>query len=73
MNDLATRAGLVSSYDRRTRNPIWVAEHITAESLKMKGGDRKGSSFVEDDASKFPLLEKEERRGGSKGKTDEWY
>lgn len=53
VNDLATRAGLVSSYDRRTRNPIWVAEHITAESLKMKGGDRKGSSFVEDTASTF--------------------
>lgn len=51
VNDLATRAGLVSSYDRRTRNPIWVAEHITAESLKMKGGDRKGSVFMEDPES----------------------
>ncbi|TGZ77350.1 hypothetical protein EX30DRAFT_323669 [Ascodesmis nigricans] len=50
VNDLATRQALVSSFDRRTRNPIWVAEHITAASLKMHGGDRKHSQFLEDDA-----------------------
>ncbi|CAG8961820.1 hypothetical protein HYFRA_00013996 [Hymenoscyphus fraxineus] len=46
--DLATRAALVSSYDRRLRNPAWVAEHITPESLAISEGDRKHSSFVED-------------------------
>jgi endonuclease G len=48
VNDLATRASLVSSFDRRTKNPIWVAEHITPESLKTKDGDRGNSSFLED-------------------------
>ncbi|CUS09889.1 unnamed protein product [Tuber aestivum] len=48
VNDLATRAALVSSFDRRTRNPIWVAEHITPESLAAKEGDRNRSKFVED-------------------------
>ena len=48
VNDLATRAALVSSFDRRTRNPIWVAEHITPESVAAKEGDRNRSKFVED-------------------------
>jgi endonuclease G len=51
VNDLATRQALISSYDRRTRNPSWVVEHITAESLALKGGDRGHSQFVEDEAS----------------------
>lgn len=46
--DLATRNSLVSSYDRRTKNPFWVAEHITAASLKIQEGNRKGSAFLED-------------------------
>lgn len=46
--DLATRPSLVSSYDRRTRNPHWVVEHITPESLAIRQGDRKGSVFLED-------------------------
>lgn len=46
--DLATRPSLVSSYDRRTKNPHWVAEHITPESLARREGDRKGSTFIED-------------------------
>ncbi|KXH30936.1 DNA/RNA non-specific endonuclease [Colletotrichum salicis] len=46
--DLATRQGLVSSYDRRTRNPHWVVEHITPASLAQRDGDRKHSTFVED-------------------------
>ncbi|KAI5821031.1 hypothetical protein BZA77DRAFT_257265 [Pyronema omphalodes] len=50
VNDVAARAGLVSGYDRRTRNPAWVVEHITPESLAMKEGDRKNSQFVEDEA-----------------------
>ena len=48
VNDLAMRKSTTSSFDRRTRNPHWVAEHITAESLLMKNGDRKHSYFVED-------------------------
>lgn len=48
VNDLATRTALVSAFDRRTRNPIWVAEHITPESVAAKEGDRSRSKFVED-------------------------
>ncbi|KAJ6016190.1 Extracellular Endonuclease subunit A [Penicillium herquei] len=36
------------AYDRRTRNPAWVAEHITPQSVAMKNGDRKHSTFFED-------------------------
>jgi len=50
VNDLATRHSLVSSFDRRLRNPVWVAEHITPESLALKNADRKYSSFMEDEA-----------------------
>jgi endonuclease G, mitochondrial len=48
--DLATRPALVSSFDRRLRNPSWVAEHITAASLASPDGDRKHSVFLEDPA-----------------------
>lgn len=48
VNDLAARNSLISSYDRRTKNPFWVAEHITPASLKLQEGDRKGSAFLED-------------------------
>src|SRR5688572_5036010 len=43
VNDLRPAASLTSSYDRRTRNPAWVAEHITPESLAHKSADRKNS------------------------------
>ncbi|KAK1765644.1 hypothetical protein QBC33DRAFT_543498 [Phialemonium atrogriseum] len=46
--DLATRQALVSSFDRRLKNPHWVAEHITPASLAIRDGDRKHSTFVED-------------------------
>lgn len=46
--DLATRQALISSYDRRLRNPSWVAEHITPSSLASQDGDRKHSVFIED-------------------------
>lgn len=46
--DLKPASSLTSSYDRRTRNPAWVAEHITAESLSHNNADRKHSVFVED-------------------------
>lgn len=50
VSDMATRQALISSYDRRTRNPHWVAEHITPASLAQRQGDRKNSAFVEDPA-----------------------
>lgn len=46
--DLKPAASLTSSFDRRTRNPAWVAEHITPESLANNNADRKHSVFVED-------------------------
>ncbi|KAJ2906857.1 putative nuclease NUC1 precursor mitochondrial [Zalerion maritima] len=46
--DVSNRPSLVSSYDRRLRNPHWVVEHITPESLALRNGDRKHSSFLED-------------------------
>jgi endonuclease G, mitochondrial len=48
VTDLATKQALISSFDRRLRNPQWVAEHITPDSLGQSGGERKNSSFVED-------------------------
>ena len=48
VNDLRPANSLISAYDRRTRNPMWVAEHITPTSLAMKNADRKHSSFAED-------------------------
>ncbi|EPS41952.1 hypothetical protein H072_4096 [Dactylellina haptotyla CBS 200.50] len=50
INDIATRTAFLSVYDRRMRNPAWVAEHITAESLVGGKGDRKHSVFLEDTA-----------------------
>ncbi|KAK8194677.1 hypothetical protein HDK77DRAFT_148244 [Phyllosticta capitalensis] len=48
INDLRFANSLVSSHDRRTRNPHWVAEHITAASLELKNADRRHSQFFED-------------------------
>lgn len=64
--DLATRTALVSSYDRRLRNPHWVVEHITPASLSLRDGDRKHSVFVEDHAvpDKFRARLKDYFRSG---------
>ncbi|KAH9239082.1 nuclease [Colletotrichum chrysophilum] len=64
--DLAPREGLISSFDRRTRNPHWVVEHITPASLAQKGGDRKGSTFLEDPSvpEKFQAKLKDYFRSG---------
>ncbi|TEA16739.1 Mitochondrial nuclease [Colletotrichum sidae] len=64
--DLATRSGLVSSYDRRTRNPHWVVEHITPASLAQREGDRKNSAFLEDPSvpEKFQAKLKDYFRSG---------
>ncbi|KAK5139499.1 DNA/RNA non-specific endonuclease [Cryomyces antarcticus] len=46
--DLRPAPSLASAYDRRTRNPAWVAEHITPASLAANHADRRNSVFVED-------------------------
>ncbi|KAK6541279.1 nuclease [Orbilia ellipsospora] len=48
INDLVIRSSFLSVYDRRMRNPAWVAEQITAESLVGGRSDRKNSTFLED-------------------------
>lgn len=51
IHDLQTRSEFVSCYDRSTRNPYWVVEHLTKESLqRQEGVDRKKSVFTEDEA-----------------------
>ncbi|OOF92433.1 hypothetical protein ASPCADRAFT_210292 [Aspergillus carbonarius ITEM 5010] len=46
--DTLLSAPLAGAYDRRMRNPSWVAEHITPQSLAQKNADRKSSTFYED-------------------------
>ncbi|CAN6648509.1 mitochondrial nuclease [Trichomonascus vanleenenianus] len=48
-HDVAVRGEFVSCYDRRMRNPAWVVEHITADSLRSRNGDRGNSVFKEDE------------------------
>ncbi|KAI2639765.1 hypothetical protein GGS26DRAFT_541543 [Hypomontagnella submonticulosa] len=64
--DIATRQALISSFDRRLRNPHWVVEHITPASLAIRDGDRKHSTFVEDEAvpEKFRARLKDYFRSG---------
>jgi endonuclease G len=66
VSDLRAAASLTSAYDRRTRNPAWVVEHITPESLKNSNADRKHSVFVEDDGipEKFRAKLKDYFRSG---------
>lgn len=66
VSDLAVRRSTLSAFDRRLRNPHWVAEHITPESLLMKNGDRKHSYFAEDDSvpEKFRAKLKDYHRSG---------
>ncbi|KAI0128895.1 DNA/RNA non-specific endonuclease [Xylariales sp. AK1849] len=64
--DIATRSALISSFDRRLRNPHWVIEHITPASLAQRDGDRKHSVFVEDEGvpDKFRAKLKDYFRSG---------
>ncbi|KAI9277039.1 hypothetical protein BDA99DRAFT_429661 [Phascolomyces articulosus] len=49
VNDIVYRNAYVVSYNRRDRNPNWVAEHLTPASLKRQEGvDRAKSNFSED-------------------------
>ncbi|KAK5235288.1 nuclease [Exophiala xenobiotica] len=38
----------LSAFNRFTRNPHWVAEHFTAQSLLLNNGSRRNSVFYED-------------------------
>lgn len=49
VSDLRPTMSTTSAFDRRTRNPRWVAEHITPASLSLNNADRKHSIFVEDE------------------------
>lgn len=52
VHDMNTHSEFISVYDRSTKNPYYVVEHITPTSL-IKGdsnGDRKNSVFKEDEA-----------------------
>ena len=49
ISDLHPTLSTISAFDRRNRNPSWVAEHITPSSLALNNGDRRHSVFVEDE------------------------
>mgnify|MGYP001169933658 CR=1 FL=1 len=50
IHDLEKRKEFISCYDRKTRNPYWIVEHITKDSIRSaQGVDRKKSVFKEDE------------------------
>lgn len=50
IHDLQNHQEFITCYDRSTRNPYWVLEHITKDSLRRRDGvDRKKSIFKEDE------------------------
>lgn len=51
VHDMSKHQEFVSIYDRQTKNPYYVVEHITPESISKNGsnGDRKNSVFKEDE------------------------
>lgn len=50
IHDLRRQQGFVSCYDRATRNPYWVLEHLTRDSIRRADGvDRKKLVFKEDE------------------------
>lgn len=68
VHDMGTHSEFVSVYDRQTRNPYYVVEHITADSIKKgdTNGDRKNSVFKEDESIpvKFRALLRDYFRSG---------
>lgn len=66
ISDLHPTLSTTSAFDRRTRNPAWVAEHITPASLLANNADRRHSYFVEDESlpSKFRARLEDYRRSG---------
>ena len=66
ISDLNPTLSTTSAFDRRMRNPAWVAEHITPASLLLNNADRRHSYFVEDEniPSKFRARLDDYRRSG---------
>ncbi len=54
---LIHRPGYSLAYDARNRNPAWVYEHLTADSVKGKA-DRSHAKFKEDDSLPQHLIAK---------------
>ncbi|KAI5956396.1 NUC1 [Candida jiufengensis] len=52
IHDLSPHSEFISCYDRSKRNPYWVVEHLTKQSLakSIDNGDRKKSIFKEDES-----------------------
>lgn len=51
IHDILRNQEFITCYDRATRNPYWVLEHVTRESLSRRDGvDRKKSVFKEDES-----------------------
>lgn len=51
IHDISQRQEFISCYNRATRNPYWVVEHITRDSIRRaEGVDRKKSIFREDES-----------------------
>lgn len=48
IHDIASHQEFVTCFDRRTRNPTWVIEHLTVASRNTRDGDRGNSIFKED-------------------------
>ncbi|ODV58733.1 ribonuclease ASCRUDRAFT_38749 [Ascoidea rubescens DSM 1968] len=54
VHDLGAYREFISCYDRQTKNPYWVVEHITADSLKRNGDTNRGKSVFKED-EKIPM------------------
>ncbi|KAF3896740.1 Endonuclease [Trichophyton interdigitale] len=50
ISDVIDSPSLTAGFDRRTRNPAWVVEHITPESVAQRDGDRSHSQFYEEES-----------------------
>ena len=49
IHDISRHSHFISCYNRATRMPHWVVEHITRDSLLFKDAERKNSFFKEDE------------------------
>eukprot|EP00803_Ostreobium_quekettii_P000884 evm.model.scf_616EXC.2 EVM.evm.TU.scf_616EXC.2 scf_616EXC:9726-15614(-) len=47
-HNLKFYTGFVAAFDPRTRNPVWVLEHLSSKKEWEEGVDRKNSEFYED-------------------------
>ncbi|BFZ54856.1 nuclease [Savitreella phatthalungensis] len=66
LSDTSVHNGFISAYDRRTRNPAWVAEHLTSERLQSRVANRGKSVFHEDETvpAKYRALLRDYTRSG---------